>query len=186
MIIAPCGVTPKITEPVKKLMAHAAGMIGNFEANRFYIRLDQDFYDIDDTPCKQMLYIALTAMAHTWNALVPSTVEIRTRGKIENTPLDFLLLFTKFRGNQKVLETRAVVNCIGDIDAQKKEQEDKEQGVGDLISHGVKVLQYHFDEITRDPFAVADHVFRELTGSDWDMYELLKNNLRIIPLGQPA
>ena len=109
--MTPCGVVPAVGQSVNAILEDAAGHIGKFEADRFKTTVDQGFYDLDETPHKQMLYVALLTVSHIWNQMMKSFIEVRPGGTGRDQTADFLVLLHRFKNQVKTVERTAAIYC---------------------------------------------------------------------------
>ncbi|MFO7965759.1 MAG: hypothetical protein R6U50_17670 [Desulfobacterales bacterium] len=180
MAMIPCGVAPRISDSVRKIIDSSADIIGNFEANRFRLCTDQDLYDIEDTDSgKQMLHVALSTVAHIWNALMPSSIAIDLRRKLANGS-NPLVVQIRPANHANVREVCIMIKDNKDA-APEKETAPEPPASGKSMHPDDASLICSLNQIVADPFAVAGEIFRNLTTHEWETFKLLTHRKGVLP-----
>ena len=179
--MTPCGVIPKTGAVVDAIIESAAGIIAGFEANRFRSLMEKEFYDIDETPAGQMLFVCLSTIAHIWNGALTSRLEIKPVKFSKKYDSD--LLITHYLVER---ETRSVKKQLGIVcELPGKKDESKVDGKGDdhrNVQDKIQKLICPIEKIIRNPFETAHEIVRTLVGKEWQTYEFIHNNtLRVTP-----
>jgi hypothetical protein len=176
--MTPCGVVPAVGQSVNDILEYAADHIGKFEADRFKRTVDQGFYDLDETPHKQMLYVALLTVSHIWNLMMKSFVEVRPAGIGRDQPADFLVLLHRFKNQVKTIERTAAIHCPESL--EKAPHTKNAQRGSRCAEDECRHLFFTATDIIQQPFGIAQDIIRIMAPEEWQTYKLL--NVTPLPL----
>lgn len=167
---------PNVPQNVQNFIEKSAQIIGDFEADLFKSHLEQNFFNLDNSPIEQLLYVSISAIAHVWNQFFVSKIAVHPQKYIGEYRVDFLITYSKeINGKEKVLNG-IIVECDSQKFHERSEQERRYEKKRDrfFLNEGYKVFHYTGKEIIHGPFVVAHDAIKGLAGSDWEAYELVK------------
>jgi len=168
---------PDVPENIKKFVEAISKKIGNFEADLFESHCDEYFTCyLDNSPVEQLLFTALSAVAHVWNTFFQDKIEIEPQKEIGKYRVDFVISHFKVGENDKTTINNIVVECDSQQFHERTEEERRYEKKRDryLLQQGLNIFHYTGKEIIESPFKVAHDIIKNLTGSEWEKYEIIK------------
>jgi very-short-patch-repair endonuclease len=103
-------------------------------------------------------------------------IEIEPQKEIGNYRVDFLISHLKVEGNDKKTINSIVVECDSQTFHERTEGDRRYEKKRDrkLLQQDLKIFHYTGKEIIESPFKVAHDIIENLTGSEWEGYEIIK------------
>ena len=168
---------PDVPENVNKFVEVIAKKIGDFQADLFKSHCEEYFIcHLDNSPIEQLLFIALSAIAYVWNSFFRDKIEIEPQKEIGKYRVDFVISHFRVRENDETKINSIVVECDSQQFHERTEEERRHEKKRDryFIQQDLKIFHYTGKEIIESPFKVAHDIIKNLTGSEWEGYEIIK------------
>ena len=173
--MTPCGIVVKTDKAVEDLMENVAEMVAGFQARQFKSSMEKDFYDLDETPASQMLYVCLKAIAHIWNEALVSGIEIKPVKFSKRFNSDFIIVHYRGKMTERVVKRQVGITCGLSVENGTSEEID----IGDdggTTADEIQNIVYATEKIIKNPLKIAHEIIRMVVGDEWTSYAFIHNN----------